>query len=455
MNLATWVSFLGIMCFTTLLRAQTGTEFWFGAPEVSSGHADNPVYLRICDIGLGSTVTIDQPANSSFTPIVVTLTANGAENVDLTSNLADLEHTVPDAVVNKGLRIVATNPITAYYEVATSVNTDIFTLKGDNALGTTFFIPAQTHWENHDDFSPSPKSGFIVVATENNTTVTITPSKNIEGHSGGTPFTITLDRGQSYSAQAVGEDGDDHLGGSKVVSDKPVVVTLFDDSAYNASSGWCRDLMGDQLIPVSALGDAYILIKGFLGFLGLGSDRVYVLAATNNTNVYINGSGTPSATLDAGDQYEYVLSSNVVYITSSEPVVILHVTGYGCEVGMAVVPTVYCAGSEEVKFTRSTSESFYLIVLVPNGFTDDFILNGNTTYLQASDFTVVPNTGGNWYYCRKSFNTTRVPVGTTSTIENTGFRFQMGIINGGSSTGCRYGYFSNFNKTETGSIIHY
>jgi hypothetical protein len=104
-------------------------------------------------------------------------------------------------------------------------------------------------------YTPEAKSAFEIVATEDNTIVTITPSQNILGHTAGTPFQITLNKGQTYSAVASGITAGAHLGGSKITSNKPIAVTIKDDSVANNG---CRDMMGDQIVPTSIIGNEYM-----------------------------------------------------------------------------------------------------------------------------------------------------------------------------------------------------
>ena len=118
-------------------------------------------------------------------------------------------------------------------------------MKGNNSLGTQFVIPAQNFLNN----ASYARSGFNIVATENNTVITINPKQNIVGHLANIPFSITLQKGQTFSAEAVSTQSNLHLSGSSVTSNHPVAITIHDDSMSGAPYGGCADLMGDQLIP--------------------------------------------------------------------------------------------------------------------------------------------------------------------------------------------------------------
>lgn len=447
---------LYLLCLLLLyqnLHSQSGVEFWFVAPDVSSGHADRPISLRISTFGNPANVTIEQPANGGFTPISLTIAANNTSSVDLTPYIDEVENAPSDSVRNFGLHVYATTKVACYYEIVTNYNTDIFVLKAENALGTEFMIPMQSAWKS-GSFTPDPVNTIDLVATENGTSVTITPTEAVVGHAAGVPYTITLNRGETYAITALGSNATDKLGGTVITSTRAIAVTVSDDSVEKSSYGNCRDILGDQMIPLDKIGNEYIVMKGFLSKNGSQPDRVYVLATQNSTTVQLNG-GATTVSLNQGDQHEIELSDPTVYILADKDVYVMHVTGFGCEVGAAILPSVYCTGSQQVSFTRSREESFYMIVLVPTNGEQYFEINGSTTLLQASDFSAVTGTSGNWMAARKYFSKNDLASGQAHIVTNSQSKFHLGIINGGSKTGCMYGYFSEFSGVTTDSIYHF
>jgi len=434
----TFVLFCFLLPFT--LVAQTDSEFWFVAPEVSSGHTDNPVVLRISAFSEATDVQISMPANAAFVPIQITITPNTSQTVQLTPFKETIENKPANTVLNKGLFVRASAPVTAYYEVAAGNNPDIFPLKGNNAKGREFYTPFQNYY-NNGSYSPTPLSGFDIVATEDNTTITIVPTKNLVGHPAGQAFTITLNRGETWSGMATSTAAAEHPAGTHIVSDKPICITIKDDSMSN---GGCRDLMGDQLIPIEHTGTDYIVMKGFLS----GPDRVFVLATEDNTEVFIDGNATALGSLNRTEQLMATITNASTFIRASKPVYVLHITGFGCEMGGSVLPTIRCTGSSSVFFTRSTSESFGLNIMVKSGSEGSFMLNGSSTLIPASSFQPVTGTNGEWVSAQIQFNPQDIPVNVTSVVKNISSHnalFHLGVINGNGSGGCRYGYFSDFN----------
>ena len=86
--------------------------------------------------------------------------------------------------------------------------------------------------------------------------------------------------------------------------------------------------------------------------------------------------------------------------------------------------------------------------------------NNPTSYpIPASWFTAVGATG--WYYLDKAHNEfgepqggiPAVPQGRVSRVYNTVGVFHLGLINGGGSSGCRYGYFSDFSENRGSAVV--
>jgi len=189
--------------------SQTDVEFWFVAPEITSGHPSSggggePVYFRVSALDLDAEVRIYQPANPAGLDTTFTVPANSTVSINATPWILndDLENKPANVILNKGVHIVSDNLITAYYDEDEYYNQDIFALKGDNALGYEFYTPFNSHWGNGTAYRPRAYSAIDIVATVDNTVITITPTANIVGHPAGVPFNITLNRGETFSCQA-------------------------------------------------------------------------------------------------------------------------------------------------------------------------------------------------------------------------------------------------------------
>ncbi len=448
--------------------AQVDTEFWFGIPVVTTGHGwgDKAFYFRFANMDRENSFVIDMPANNDFVPIEVNNFAPyEALTIDVTDIIQELwiedpwDGVNPNTLYDRGIRITSQHDMTAYFEVGTRNNPDIFSLKGKNALGTDFFVPFQNRKKN-GNYNPKPYSAIYIVATEDNTVVTVNPTNPVfPGRPAGVPFDVTLQRGEAVGIApdkytGVGQNAGNRLAGTRVQSTHPVVVTTSDDSVE--SNGGCKDLIGDQLIPVSIIGTEYIAMKGRL----TEPEFFYVVATQNDTEIIINNNAV--TTLDEGEMYRHQMTEAIkryhIKSPDEKPVYVYHVAGFGCEVGGAVLPPInVCTGSFRVAFTRSKgggNERFFLNILVRAGAEDGFILNDGpvNTVIPSNIFHPVPGTSS-WLAAEIELPVGVVPVGDPSVLRNTKDVFHLGIINGGPSSGTMYGYFSNFNEVEANAGI--
>jgi gliding motility-associated-like protein len=428
--------FFSVISFTSF--AQLDSIFWFGAPDLQSAHGDRPIFLRASSGKDPAVMTISIPANSSFIPIVINLAANSSQSIDLTQFIDLIENGDPNIAANKGLKISSTSLISVYYDIAHGLNGDIYPLKGANALGFKFTIPFQMDFPGH---IPTYKTTFVILATENDTRVTIIPKNNLTGMQAGIPTTITLQKGQTYTCEASENTANKRPGGTIVESNKRIAISTKDDSINYLTWG-CADTAGDQIIPDCNAGNDFAIMKGYL----YDADYYYVFAISDNTVVKVNGNIV--STINAGNYYRGLLSDPSCYIETSNPVHVFHISGFGCELGGAVLPSLMNDGSSSVSLTRASNEELFINVLAPASIIGGFKLNGSSALIDASKFVAVPSTNGKWMTARINLPQSIVPAGGNFQIINTMGKFHAGMIHGGQSSTCRYGYFSDFARSN-------
>jgi hypothetical protein len=287
--------------------SQIDTVFWFAAPWVTTGHASNiPVVLRLSSFNNATTVRVRQPAGTFDTTFVIP--ANSLVSESLSHLINQIENNPANTVFNRGLKITSNFPITAIYEVVTVVNNpETYSLKGQNGMGLEFVCPFQTNG-NNGGYTPTPKSQIAIVASENGTIVWITPRCNVVGHAANVTYSVGLNAGQTYNIENVtrfASVAGQNLSGTIVVSNKPISVTVSDDSVGGVSG--CFDLMGDQIVPVEVVGTEYIINKG--GLNAAQFEGAYIVATRNFTQITINDGLITTVLLNKGDTYFYKTSN--------------------------------------------------------------------------------------------------------------------------------------------------
>ncbi len=287
--IAPLIAFAIVLLFASAARANSpsneGTEFWLGLPRNSANvpPTDN-VYIT------GSTATTGTVAipGESFTQ-GFTVTPGGVSQVTLPSTS---EIDTSDGVEEKGIHVTAGSPVAVYVVSDGEYTTDGYTGLPMDALGTSYTVLA------YGD-SAAGESEFSVVASQNHTIVTITPSArggDTATRPAGTPYTVTLNEGQEYQLQAFAYPED--LTGTKITSSAPVSVYGGNSCAYIPSGSGACDYVVEENPPESSWGSSFLTepLKG-----RSGGDYFSMVADQNNTHVYLNGGLV--ATLNADEHY--------------------------------------------------------------------------------------------------------------------------------------------------------
>ncbi|WP_158640515.1 DUF7507 domain-containing protein [Anseongella ginsenosidimutans] len=408
------------------------TQYWFAAPYTTQAYWPGTAF-RISAFDSPATVTISIPLNGGFTPKTVVVPANSTQTVTLTNTeIGQVINTTGNGNMPTGILIETDAKISVYYEPGGgSQSPDLIALKGSEALGTEFIVPMQQESSVRAD--AEGQQGFVVVATEDNTSVTITPKAEITGRPAGAPFTINLNRGETYFGQTPGIAPG--LSGTTVNSDKPVTVTIFSElMRYGATAA---DLGSEQLVPVSSLGTTYLVVKGYRS----ATDIVYFTAVEDATTISVDG--TQVATLNATDTYELQTGGTAAfYVETSKPVTALQLSGVAGEQSFSLLPPLSsCNGSNVVSVVRANNGEFYVNIVSP--VTSGFLVNGDAGLLAAPAFTSAGTSG--WHYARIEVPPALVGAGNPVIVSNTdpGVKFQMGVFHTNNG-GARYGYFSSY-----------
>jgi PKD repeat protein len=504
------------------LKAQTDTEFWFCAPEVNrihfvtvGGTDGRMVYLRLTTESLPSTVTVDMPAQAGFPPIVVNIPANTTHTIDMGPYITD-DINLPQSIetrlmwtetdpapipsyINrstKGIYITATTPITAYYEISNPYNRDIIALKGRNGLGGEFYVPFQTTYQSYVtlaayDVDYRPYSAFDVIATEDNTTIEVTPTQELFLYPDRTwpamvPITITLNKGEVATfvpyknIPKVYKAHDwNRLSGSyvRVLGGGDVAIISRDDLIFAFSNA--VDYVTDQIIPIELTGTDYAIIRGHTKERPPPNpidpnteEYFYVVGTVDGTTIEVNG--VPSGIVNRMETRSFVIPmANVITtIKTSERVYVWHVAGYGGQVGGAIIPTISrCTGSSQVAFNRTSADQilphlgtivtfdFDMNILVRTGAEGFFKLldqdKNDVTHIvpglnDPASFTTVPGYP-EWRYAR--FRANAVIRNEPYLLINTWDIFHLGFLNGIHNGDAFYGYFSDFSDFNPSAYI--
>ena len=283
-----------------------GTEFWLGFPEQLSVDANNLKLFITGDENTSGTVTIPGLGFSTNFNVV-------AGTVTTVSLPAAAQISGSDTISTKGVRVVAQKEVTVYGINRYPFTTDAYLGLPLDILGTEYIVLA---YENVNIVNASQ---FAIVATEDATTVTITPKVTTGARPGGVPYNIVMNKGQTYLLRNTGSYNavtPSDVTGTTILSTKPVAV-FGGHQCANIPVGFVAcDHIVEQLPPEDSWGRNFLTVP--LG-TRTGADTFRVIASDNGTTVTTNG--VVVAVLNRGQFKEFRLTTRSV-VSADKPVLL-------------------------------------------------------------------------------------------------------------------------------------
>lgn len=365
-----------ILMGKTFAQSTVGKDFWVGFLPVFVEH-DHSLSLiasgpRACT-GIVSNPNTNWSKTFSVSPGVTT-------NVTLPYN--QVYDACSDCFSNIGLHVVTTDSISLYAANFQEYSFDVTNVLPTESLGCDYTI--QTYHPNNTVFN--------IVATEDNTSISITLSCNsLNGHYANQPFSITLDAGKCY--QLVSNDYGD-LSGTVIHAEESKRIAVFAGNicANIPSTNYCCcDHIVEQQMPIECWGKQFVVT----GSKMRSNDIVRVTALNDNCMIWKNGALL--TTINAMQTYQFEMTANTpaIYLETSEPAsVFLYFTGseYGGENGdpsMVIINPIEQQINDVTfsTFNSGTSRYHYVNVVTDTDKKSYMRLDGNNI---SSHFTTVP-----------------------------------------------------------------
>ncbi|WP_245615949.1 DUF11 domain-containing protein [Flagellimonas lutaonensis] len=268
---------------------------------------------------------------SNTSPAVYTL-GNGNNNVTLVDDA-----NTGVVLTNSGLRFESPSGENFYvnYRGRSGSQAASLTSKGRVAMGTRFKWGGVPNLGSH----VSKSNTLGIMATEDNTTITLSGyDPDCEFRVGSNragitddSYTITLDANESFvfetyignSPTMAHERG---WIGASIVSDRDIVISNGSLNYGRQVGASNRDAGIDQPVPENRLGKEYVFVRGN-GNANGWTEFPLIIATENNTQIFVNGSATPIATINDGEFFEipstYYSSNSVganMYVETSKDV---------------------------------------------------------------------------------------------------------------------------------------
>jgi len=293
---------LRVVAAPATVPSNLGRDFWLLDPE----YAENPLVFiasTVATSGVLEVHTIQKPHRESYFPFTVAAGEVIAIDVSYSQNAVQ-----NDRVLQRSIHVTTEDNVSVFNFPHSPSNSNMDLVLPTSALGTDHIVMSY-----QDTADIRTVSQLQLIATEDNTTVNITPADDVIMddnlyHDRGEMITRVMNRGDHYSLRYFRRDST----GTEVTSDKPIAVYGGVNIGQVPIDESAADMLLDQSPPIELWGRSYITAP----LLTRHGDFFRVLAAYDNTVIHQNG--VAITTLNRGQHYEF--QSNVAsHFTGTKP----------------------------------------------------------------------------------------------------------------------------------------
>ena len=322
----------------TAARSSRGTDFWL--TSLNNGYSFSDTEYSGCDLYISADVNtmgkVDffDGFSQHGNPECFLVRAGSTTIVP-----AERSINASDFIRTKAFHVTTDHPVTVHGLDYFDYGTDGYLALPTAMLGTDYIVLSYRNSPSwYDTNHLCGGTQFTVVASENDTHITITPSVTV--HSGnsnvppdiamslgttcvgivdsrnaGVPYQIVLQQGETYNLINY-DDVEADLTGTTITADKPIAVFGVHSFGYIPTGIGYGNQLTEQLTPVNMWGRHFVTMP----FAGrLNGDTFRFLAAANATRLAINGKIV--ASLNRGQFYEQIIDGPAE-IMASRPILV-------------------------------------------------------------------------------------------------------------------------------------
>jgi len=285
---------------------------------------------------------------------------------------------------NMAVHVITDKPISLYSIISNNARTGGTMVLPTNTLGKEYYTFSHVTRANNGAYAE-----FTIIATADATDIEITPTQDEKDgkHVAGVSYTKTLNKGEIYQYQALGDLSGSHVkaaNGCKpiaVFSGNTWAAFCEQGSPINPNSG---DNLYQQLFPVSAWGKKFVTAPFFNTTRG-NTDILKIIVAQDATSITINGTTTVYA---KGVTFFNASSSGNV-ISADKPIsVAQYQTTQGCNINNPNNNNVQYPGDPEITVLNPIEQTLNNITV----FSDLKAVVGNLTNIDRYFLNVIIKT---------------------------------------------------------------
>lgn len=330
---------------------------------------------------VATSVEINYPMNSPTFNDTVAVTPGSITVVTLPISAAT--NGFANSTQDNAIHVIANDEFVVYTVNRRDSSTDAALALPVDTMNTEYLVSGYT---------PTFNSQFAVYASQDATTVTITPTNALVGHAAGSPFDISLNRGEIYYASSAGSGGAGNLTGTVISASRPVGM-INGNRCVNVPIGVTAcDHIYEVAQPVQSWG----LTAAAANLPNRPNGTIYrIVASEDNTQVSING-----AVQGTINRSEYIETSSLTgnqFFSADHPIFVTqYMTGIsssGATLGDPAMGNMIPTEQYLTNYTFSTvgDTQFvedYLTIIADNADVGLLLLDG--VAVPAGSYTAIP-----------------------------------------------------------------
>lgn len=249
--------------------------------------------------------------------------ANNITMIDVPLEQAYHQEADNERVIDRGLQIVTTDTVSVYCTNLAHVSFDASFVLPYPALGCEYLIQCDN--QSHSSGNTCWRfytSCVLIVATEDNTVVEITPSVRTLGNKPANQlYIVSLNRGQTYQIRSDNDYNMENrdLSGTRIATRGGKRIAVFNGNNLTTvpvETGNGFDHVFEQALPVDSWGQSFVVTASS----ARTRDYVKVVSSADNNKILVNGE--LKSTLQTGETYGFWIwndQGGADYVETSEP----------------------------------------------------------------------------------------------------------------------------------------
>ena len=326
LNTVLVICFLVVFCTPNTMAQNTSTqgkEFWLSF--MHNGFRDHPEGGWIINQVLISAKrdcsgTVTNPLTGWSQDF--TVRANNITTVEIPEEQGYHDQYTYETITQKGIKVEANDTISVYCTNIANVSFDASFVLPTESLGDEYIIQTydQSISPNSNPYAYNNEtSAFLIVATEDNTEIDITPSvATLGGHEAGQTFTITMNAGETYHVRSMRTGSLRDLSGTKILSSDCKRIAVFNGNTLTCiptNQGNGLDHVFEQAMPLHSWGKNFVVTSS----RNRNRDFIKITSSANDNDITMNGE--PLVNLRAGQSYTFSMleSEGSCFLEATQP----------------------------------------------------------------------------------------------------------------------------------------